>query len=830
MFQKFLPEKLAREVSYFLTVVFYHKMNSGHFTWPTRGTALAQMKSAAPSQMFISPTFDAANFGWKLVAYPNGKNADNINSFDVFVMLASIPPQFDFIESCIRIHCNETNASLTMYRRFRKMKGFGWTRNTMLFSEIKTLDSLSFTVTMFVHKIVSIESQQILFERRITIKHQRIHWNLDQSVLHSLQRSHSGKSFESPIFDEMWCIRLHCVSSQIYIELQLCAFPNGKHTVNMSWTVDAVMIENGTKKITEPVTTDLEIRYSEFVKNDVHRCWIKMLMMSDIAECDVLQFNVDITVHDHQRTVDHYIDLNNPSNDPERERNRERIGIYTATNPNAAQLVAVNLQSMALVMDKVMNRLANIQDQFMRRTQTQFDEIKNMLTTNTETQSNDKFETTTNQFERRWDLSDARIQTVNIQQQSMKQSRGISSIKNSLSIDTERHYDNESDTSIQQWLRDIVKLPEYIPNFIDNGFRNMDVVRECTDEILKQIGIKAVGHRLEILMHSKRCKVQPVASDSKVAKSLNSGTTMKTHSDIEYVQKLKANHERAIKELLQCWIPQLNQSKIAKCHSKCEELRLYVERGHPVGSLRHQKSKDKKYIPQIKAFIASNMLSKQSSDLIEIYEVTDHQRCPKLNGTKGSRSTKFIKKGTVIGEYAVKCWMVSDLEILQSTKMYNEINKYAFDATVEVEMTLEQIQYFQRSGLDDIDNVRGPPRKKRKKNEVKHTFKIVLDGHSVEPKGMLCFMNDCRSNMEVLEPTEEDEKYWNCKFVTTYVRGWPRIFGVAIKDIGAGEELLTYYGDYAEVLKQEEGLKVRDQRLRDILKPIGMDHVVDDFK
>ena len=60
----------------------------------------------------------------------------------------------------------------------------------------------------------------------------------------------------------------------------------------------------------------------------------------------------------------------------------------------------------------------------------------------------------------------------------------------------------QSDKSIGHWLRDIVKLPEYIPNFIDNGFRNMDVVRECNDEILQEIGIKAVGHRMEMLTHS----------------------------------------------------------------------------------------------------------------------------------------------------------------------------------------------------------------------------------------------------------------------------------------------------------------------------------------
>ena len=125
---------------------------------------------------------------------------------------------------------------------------------------------------------------------------------------------------------------------------------------------------------------------------------------------------------------------------------------------------------------------------------------------------------------------------------------------------------------------------------------------------------------------------------------------------------------------------------------------------------------------------------------MEIYDVMDHPRCPILNGTKGARPRKFIKEGTVIGECAVKYWMESDLETLKTTRRYNEINEYAFALTVEVEIILEQIRYFQETNVDDGEKVRKPPRKKRHENEVPHTFKIVLDGHLVESKAMLCFI------------------------------------------------------------------------------------------
>ena len=677
-------------------------MNAGQLTWTINGTTLNQMKSASPSQMFISPTFDVAKFGWKLVAFPNGKTVDNKGSIGVLVVLVSIPPQFNYIEPCIRIQCNETKSSFTMYRRYRRMKGFGWTRNTMLFSEIKSLDSLSFTVTISVHKIVSIEPPRIYFERRITMKHQRIHWNLDQSVLGSLQRAHSGKSLESPIFDEMWCIRLCRVSSCIYIELQLCALPNGKSTVNISWTVGVEIIENSNRKMTDALTADLGIRDTE---NGRNRWGMKLLMMEDIANCDALHFNVDITVHDYQRTLDHYSDLRV---DSDRERNGEGIGIDGATNQieRRCDLSDARIQSLAAIIDQVMNRLANVQEQSIQRTQRGFDTLQ----------------------------------------------REMMSMKNMLNTNTERYTNDQSYISIEQWLRDIVKLPEYIPNFIDNGFRNMNVVRECTDEILQDIGIKAVGHRMEILLHCKSHR------------ALRETGSVTQKSNIA---------ENVIKGLLRCLIPQPDKSMISKFHSKCNELRRFVESKHSADSMSHNihEPENKIHISRIKSYIKFNesstkcTVNKQSSDLMEIYEVKDHQRCPILNGTKGARSRTFIREGTVIGDYAVKYWMESDLETLQTTRRYNEINKYAFDSAVNVEMTLQQIRYFQGTNVDDEEEVREPSNKKRKENEVPHTFKIVLDGHSVEPKGMLCFMNDCRQNLEILQPTEDDRAHLNVKFV-----------------------------------------------------------------
>ncbi len=68
-----------------------------------------------------------------------------------------------------------------------------------------------------------------------------------------------------------------------------------------------------------------------------------------------------------------------------------------------------------------------------------------------------------------------------------------------------------------------------------------------------------------------------------------------------------------------------------------------------------------------------------------------------------------------------------------------------------------------------------------------------MDGFSVEPKGLLCYINDCRKDLEFTEPTKEDEEYHNVRMVSVWWSGWPRILAVTACDIEKGQELMTHY-------------------------------------
>merc|ERR1712048_1281438 len=60
---------------------------------------------------------------------------------------------------------------------------------------------------------------------------------------------------------------------------------------------------------------------------------------------------------------------------------------------------------------------------------------------------------------------------------------------------------------VETWLRNDVGLPQYLRNFIDEGYDDLDVIiGQMSDADLEAIGIKLRGHRAKILFHIKKKK------------------------------------------------------------------------------------------------------------------------------------------------------------------------------------------------------------------------------------------------------------------------------------------------------------------------------------
>ena len=58
--------------------------------------------------------------------------------------------------------------------------------------------------------------------------------------------------------------------------------------------------------------------------------------------------------------------------------------------------------------------------------------------------------------------------------------------------------DNKKE-EVRRWLLETVELPEYINNFINQGFDELNIIKSMTMNELIEIGLKKLGHRKKIL-------------------------------------------------------------------------------------------------------------------------------------------------------------------------------------------------------------------------------------------------------------------------------------------------------------------------------------------
>ena len=81
-------------------------------------------------------------------------------------------------------------------------------------------------------------------------------------------------------------------------------------------------------------------------------------------------------------------------------------------------------------------------------------------------------------------------------------------------------------------MRYDLKLPQYIANFIDDGYDEMDtIIHTLTEQDLIEIGINKRGHRKRIMLNIERLKkeenvghvsaVDPAYGDDPVAEGIN---------------------------------------------------------------------------------------------------------------------------------------------------------------------------------------------------------------------------------------------------------------------------------------------------------------------
>ena len=276
----------------------------GEYTWKVRGYVLRKMKRANTTDQIPSPSFLIAGLSWRLVSYPNGKEGRD-GSFDLFVQLLSLPPAWKHIECCIRIKCHDTKCSWTMYQQYTAGSSRGWTENTMLHQDIQSLDKMTFSVSIWIHKIV-LNSNLSLFERMLTSKHHQIQWTVDPEQLQLIKSAHDGFKIESEIFDEMWCLQIHKLgiitdtrnTAYFMVFLQSCALPKGVREYKVLWDMECILKggktdNQGDKRVYHSKCNAFSVMHRS--RSNVAVIWEPDdLPLNEVQKCESLEFNLTV--------------------------------------------------------------------------------------------------------------------------------------------------------------------------------------------------------------------------------------------------------------------------------------------------------------------------------------------------------------------------------------------------------------------------------------------------------------------------------------------------------------------------------------------------------
>ena len=83
--------------------------------------------------------------------------------------------------------------------------------------------------------------------------------------------------------------------------------------------------------------------------------------------------------------------------------------------------------------------------------------------------------------------------------------------------DREHRMNDESPelVAVRRWMNTVVKLPQYLDLFIDNGFEDLSVIQALTVNDLQVMGIEKRGHQIKILQCIAKLKAATTGNAAK---------------------------------------------------------------------------------------------------------------------------------------------------------------------------------------------------------------------------------------------------------------------------------------------------------------------------
>ena len=434
-----------------------YRLGSAQHLWTVDASTLQQMKNCDVGQAFESPIFEIEGLSWQFEAYPNAEDEQGAGGFDLFIKLVHIPSSWKNIVCCIKIQCLETMTEYSNACVFSKGEAFAWPVNSMLFSEIESLDSLSFSIEIEMHKIILDECDRVFYEQNIVATNQAVEWKIDRERLQTLKTAHDGKRVWSNIYGEIYNASLLREGSNILFFLNLIALPTDQRYLRLSWTSEMIANGNDIEK------TDIKSGSQGFKENEVeHNALLNKhkLSLSELMQCDSLIFKFNVKSHGEEDDAKDQMIMEYWSGMARHQHEDERKENVVKSN---------NLESEAAEILTIINKLREDMNQMM-----------------------------VNQEDLRKELKELRQNQLHAVGRTHNSVRGDEKLKN---IHEERNQ-READVDggrLKEWIENEVKLPQYFDLLMENGFEDMESMKDITMEHLQEIGISKLGHRVKFM-------------------------------------------------------------------------------------------------------------------------------------------------------------------------------------------------------------------------------------------------------------------------------------------------------------------------------------------
>eukprot|EP00484_Ammonia_sp_Unknown_P019217 CAMPEP_0197036396 /NCGR_PEP_ID=MMETSP1384-20130603/13906_1 /TAXON_ID=29189 /ORGANISM="Ammonia sp." /LENGTH=667 /DNA_ID=CAMNT_0042466573 /DNA_START=33 /DNA_END=2032 /DNA_ORIENTATION=- len=95
---------------------------------------------------------------------------------------------------------------------------------------------------------------------------------------------------------------------------------------------------------------------------------------------------------------------------------------------------------------------------------------------------------------------------LKLQQQQQQQSPHAQTCTNAVETGTASTDSCSEHDKVQQWLTEIVRLPQYFGLLLENGYDDLESIEDLTVSELQQIGIEKVGHRKKLIKYAGKLR------------------------------------------------------------------------------------------------------------------------------------------------------------------------------------------------------------------------------------------------------------------------------------------------------------------------------------